>query len=233
MAWKKNTRNPKVVGRGWFVANDSDDTHVTGVYYARKCDAKSHAQGEPEKFDLGKRRAFVQKHGPKRKGKPMTVSRAQLDDPQQWVVEQFGGSSDYMGLFYANTAVGPAAISQATLQGINNAPMFNPLSTNATVPGNSTGIVPTGTYLATHTGGGARRQQGSSCCGGGSQNQRGGTVTDLRTECNNRGLSCRGPNGKYLPKAKLVKLLKQHGGAFNGLYAMAPPSNQPTFHPTK
>ena len=155
--------------------------------------------------------------------------------------KQRGGSSDFMGLFYANTAVGgPAAISQATLQGINNAPMFNPLSTNSAVPGNSTGIVPTGTYLATHTGGGSRRQRGSSrrqrgssCCAGGSANQRGASVADLRTECNNRGLSCRGPNGKYLPKAKLVKLLEQHGGAFNGLYAMAPPSNQPTFHPTK
>ena len=208
--------------------------------------------------------------------------------------KQHGGSSDFMGLFYANTAVGgPAAISQATLQGINNAPMFNPLSTNSAVPGNSTGIVPTGTYLATHTGGGSRRQRGSSCCAGGSANQRGGaiirnkrqlqeifgnnnplvsvqvsvlgyaegetttdylnniefdfrkhdydvilaqyggSVKDLRTECNNRGLSCRGTNGKYLPKAKLVKLLDQHGGAFNGLYAMAPPSNQPTFHPTK
>ena len=60
-----------------------------------------------------------------------------------------GAASDWVGSFYANTAVGgPAAISRATLEGIADAPMFNPLSGTATFPTNSTGIIPTGTYLA-------------------------------------------------------------------------------------
>jgi hypothetical protein len=76
-----------------------------------------------------------------------------------------GAASDWVGSFYANTAIGgPAAISRATLEGIADAPMFNPLSSTATFPTNSTGIIPTGTYLAFASGvptasqvGGARR----------------------------------------------------------------------------
>ena len=135
---------------------------------------------------------------------------------------QKGGGSDFMGSFYANTAIGgPAAISQATLQGINNAPMFNPMSSTATIPGGSTGIVPSGIYLATHTGGGQSQE---------SADLSKLTVPELRTLNNESGMSARDENGKYLKKSELVEQLQQVGGAFNGLYAMAPSSNQPTFH---
>lgn len=70
------------------------------------------------------------------------------------VRQRGGAASDWVGSFYANTAVGgPAAISRATLEGITDAPMFNPLSSTATFPTNSTGIIPTGTYLAFSSGG--------------------------------------------------------------------------------
>jgi hypothetical protein len=61
------------------------------------------------------------------------------------------GGSAFMQNFYASTVVGgPAAISHVLLQGINQAPMFQPLSTTAVVPGTvaSSGIVPSGLYLA-------------------------------------------------------------------------------------
>jgi hypothetical protein len=81
--------------------------------------------------------------------------------PKHNVYKQKGGSSDFMHSFYSNTVVGgPAAISQATLAGINDAPMFNPLSDSATIPGVSSGIVPTGLYLGSV-------QSGGGCgCGG-------------------------------------------------------------------
>jgi len=61
-----------------------------------------------------------------------------------------GASSDFVGSFYANTVVGgPAAISAATLNGINTSPMFNPLNLTATFPTMpSTGIVPTGMVMS-------------------------------------------------------------------------------------
>ena len=103
------------------------------------------------------------------------------------------GGSDFMSSFYANTAVGgPAAISQALLAGINNSPMFNHLSMAATIPGNSTGIIPTGLYLSGMTGGGQ-------------------DVAKLRTLCNKNGISCRGQNGGYLHAKTLVKKLREKG----------------------
>jgi len=124
--------------------------------------------------------------------------------------KQKGGSSDFMHSFYSTTAIGgPAAISQATLQGINSAPMFNPLSMTATIPGNSTGIVPTGLYLAgVQTGGmcGIKHQKGGGCgC------QSGGSpvsLEELRSACNAHGISCRGQNGGYLQRKTLIKKLK-------------------------
>ena len=108
---------------------------------------------------------------------------------------QKGGSSDFMHSFYSSTAVGgPAAISAATLKGIGNAPMFNPLSATATVPGSSTGIVPTGLYLASQAGGAA-----------------GASTEQLRDLCNENGISCRGQKGGFLYRATLLKMLKQGG----------------------
>jgi hypothetical protein len=69
--------------------------------------------------------------------------------------KQLGGSSDYISTFYAAGAVGgPAAVSRATLRGIDNAPMFNPLSAKAVIPTlPATGIVPSGLYFSSMTGG--------------------------------------------------------------------------------
>jgi len=122
--------------------------------------------------------------------------------------KQKGGSSDFMHSFYSNTAVGgPAAISQATLAGINNAPMFNPLSSSATVPGVSTGIVPTGLYLASAQSGG-----GYGCSGQQGGKQRGGISTKkLRDTCNANGISCRTQNGGYKHRSTMIKQL---GGLF-------------------
>ncbi len=60
-----------------------------------------------------------------------------------------------MSTFYGAGAIGgPAAVSRATLKGIDNAPMFNPLSSKAVIPTlPATGIVPTGLYFASMTGG--------------------------------------------------------------------------------
>jgi hypothetical protein len=109
------------------------------------------------------------------------------------MVKQRGGSSDFMHSFYSSTAVGgPAAISQATLAGIGNSPMFNPLSATATIPGPSTGITPTGLYLASQHGG--------------------APIEQLRDACNDNNISCRGPNGGYLGRNTLVKKLQTAGG---------------------
>lgn len=105
---------------------------------------------------------------------------------------QVGGFSDYMNSFYASGAVGgPGAISRFTLKGINNAPMFNPLSATAVIPTlPSTGIVPSESYLAHMKGGAA-------------------SLDSLREQCNEAGLSCRDNNGKFLTRTALVKLLKE------------------------
>lgn len=142
--------------------------------------------------------------------------------------QQKGGSSDFMHSFYANTAVGgPAAISQATLAGIDQSPMFNPLSATATIPGNSTGIVPSGLYLSSaagQTGGSCgQRQHGGCGCSGGARRQHGGaldslTTAELRTECNNNGISCRTQNGGYKTRSTMIRQL---GGIGAGTYADA------------
>jgi hypothetical protein len=78
---------------------------------------------------------------------------------------QNGGGSDYIHSFYANTVKGgPAAISQVNLDGIDKSPMFNPLSETAIIPGNVTGIVPSGLYYATQ--GQGPSQNGGCGCGG-------------------------------------------------------------------
>lgn len=106
--------------------------------------------------------------------------------------KQKGGSSAFMNSFYSNTAVGgPAAISKATLAGINDAPMFNPLSHSATVPGNSTGIIPSGLYLAVSQTGGAVLDKMST--------------PELRSTCNKCGISCRGQKGGYKRRDTMIK----------------------------
>ena len=110
-----------------------------------------------------------------------------------------------MNSFYARTAIGgPAAISRSTLQGINNAPMFKPMSPTAQIPTlPSTGIVPNGRVLAM-TGGGYGYQHG-----GGLEKM---SVKQLRTLCNQHGMSCRNKKtGAFLSKASLVRKLKQSG----------------------
>jgi hypothetical protein len=120
---------------------------------------------------------------------------------------QVGGFSDYMSSFYASGAVGgPGAISRFTLSGINNAPMFNPLSTTAVIPTlPSTGIVPSEAYLANMQGGAAKRRPVSRASGNNAI-----SLDRLRAKCNKAGLSCRYKNGKYLPRDTLVKLLKSN-----------------------
>lgn len=108
------------------------------------------------------------------------------------------GGSDFMHSFYAVAAEGgPAAISSATLAGLANAPMFNPLSAAATIPGNSTGIVPSALYLASQLGGG--------------QMTEGEVTAQLRDACNANGISCRGPKGGYLKNKTLVQKLQKAG----------------------
>ena len=56
-----------------------------------------------------------------------------------------GGSSDYVQSFHAYAA-DPAQLSVFTLQNINRAPMFNPLSANTVIPTGTSGVIPTGAY---------------------------------------------------------------------------------------
>lgn len=130
-----------------------------------------------------------------------------------------GSSSAYMHSFYSTTANGgPAAISQATLQGIGNAPMFNPLSASSVIPGNSSGIVPSGIYLA-----------GMQTGGAGGQSLESLSTPQLRDLCNANGMSCRTQNGGYEHRNTLIKKLQQ-GGAFGSLFAMPRAGNAPTLH---
>jgi hypothetical protein len=64
---------------------------------------------------------------------------------------QLGGGSAWMQNFYANQVVGGnREISEATLQVINQTPMFRPLQSKTVIPGPN-GIIPTGLYLAGYT----------------------------------------------------------------------------------
>ena len=118
---------------------------------------------------------------------------------------QQGGSSDYASTFYAAGAVGgPAAVSRATLSGIDNAPMFNPLSAKAVIPTlPATGIVPSGLYFSSAT--------------GSATFQAGGAVAPkplklkLKTPsrpCKWRNLSCTNCTGNFRTCPKLNKLHK-------------------------
>lgn len=63
---------------------------------------------------------------------------------------QHGGASDWWHSFNA-WHMSPAELSRYTLQYIDNAPMFNPLATCGTIiPTGTSGITPTGVYLANH-----------------------------------------------------------------------------------
>ena len=117
-------------------------------------------------------------------------------------IQQKGGSA-YMQNFYANTALGgPAAISHATLQGINNAPMFNPLSSTAVVPGNSTGIVPSGLYLA-----GLTPLSGSEATN--VVQSGGGSTAQLRSRCNRKGISCYTNGGNLKSRQTMINQLNK------------------------
>lgn len=124
--------------------------------------------------------------------------------------QQKGGVSDWMHSFYSQGVVGgPAALSRAMLQNIDQAPMFNPLSDNTVLPtGPSTGIIPNGLYLAGMKGGGCGCGQS-----GGKGRKRGRSlysmnVADLRRLCHQRGIRCRSANGKLLGKTELLRKLK-------------------------
>lgn len=118
-------------------------------------------------------------------------------------VRQRGGDSQYLGSFYASTVQGgPAAISAATLAGINDAPMFHPLSTTATIPGVSSGIVPSGLYLA---GLGSAGASGAEQSGGG----RGRSIQSLRSLCNRHGMSCRTQRGGFVSRSALIQKLRK------------------------
>jgi hypothetical protein len=139
------------------------------------------------------------------------------------------GGSDFMHSFYASTvAGGPPAISKALLSGINQAPMFNPLSASAVVPGVvSTGIVPSGLYLASLAGGGGQKAGGcpgdpigkaakttskapSSKKAKASKDQVGGMSTaQLRTKCNQHGISCMTAGGRYKSRNTMINQLQK------------------------
>ena len=64
--------------------------------------------------------------------------------------EQRGGASDWWNSFNAYH-MSPAELSRYTLQYIDRAPMFNPLVGCGTIiPTGTSGIIPTGVYLANH-----------------------------------------------------------------------------------
>lgn len=103
-----------------------------------------------------------------------------------------GGTDAAHGIFYGQTAVGgPAAISAATLQVINNTPMFNPFSQTTVIPGSS-GIIPVG--LSLMSGGGTAL---SSM-----------TIPELRSTCNDLGMSCKNQKGGYLNKCQMIKKIQ-------------------------
>lgn len=62
-------------------------------------------------------------------------------------VNQVGGGSDFSGLWYS-WEVSPAELSRITLEKIDCSPMFNPLRKGTVIPTGTSGIIPTGVYLA-------------------------------------------------------------------------------------
>jgi len=132
---------------------------------------------------------------------------------------QLGGGSDFMHSFYSRgVSGGPGAITRATLDNINNAPMFNPLQETAVIPTlPSTGIVPSEAYLATTAGpststdnmtGGRFRRGFSSGYRSRSYYSSQPSDDKLREACNRAGLSCRDRFGRYLPRSQIIQLLK-------------------------
>lgn len=68
---------------------------------------------------------------------------------QTHINQQHGGTgSDWINSFYAYTT-SPAELSTYTLGYIDQAPMFNPLYFGKVFPTGTSGIIPTGLYLAT------------------------------------------------------------------------------------
>ena len=63
--------------------------------------------------------------------------------------DQQGGGSDWSQSFYAYF-MSPAELSRYTLKHIDQAPMFNPLEFGTVMPTGTSGITPTGIYLANH-----------------------------------------------------------------------------------
>lgn len=108
---------------------------------------------------------------------------------------QSGGQSLWMTSFYAQGVEGGnAALSRATLAGIDQSPMFNPLSDSAriaTMP--STGIVPTGAYLANMPADRVPEKM---------------STPKLRKELNCKGHTCRNQKGGFLSRSELVDKLR-------------------------
>jgi hypothetical protein len=135
--------------------------------------------------------------------------------------KQQKGGSQFKQMFHAQTVVGgPAAYTKAGLEVLKQTPMFNPLSPKTVIPGPS-GIVPSGLYLGSAQKGGG--------CPAPVLKQLGGMPTEqLRDVCNANDISCRTKKGGFKHRTTLIKQL---AGAFSGLYAPQPGSNQPGFHP--
>jgi hypothetical protein len=125
---------------------------------------------------------------------------------------QCGGSA-WVHPAHSFTAVGgPAAISNATLEVINQAPMFNPLSDNTIIPGPS-GVVPSGLYLGAQSQGASNNNvpAGNVPQSGGAEKR---SLLDielphLRDLCNALGFSCRNQKGDFLTKKQLVQKIQK------------------------
>lgn len=63
------------------------------------------------------------------------------------VSQRGGGASDFANLWHS-WEVSPAELSRITLEKIDCAPMFNPLRKGTVIPTGTSGIIPTGVYLA-------------------------------------------------------------------------------------
>jgi len=63
--------------------------------------------------------------------------------------KQQKGGSDWAQSFYSYY-MSPAELSRYTLKRIDESPMFNPLEFNTVIPTGTSGIIPTGVFLARH-----------------------------------------------------------------------------------